>query len=223
MAYARKCRPGRSIVVALVAAAALCACTAEDTWTQAQARHTTKVTLTREMHAVAFAGNNVQASGGELDRVAALVRGEGARQPAQILYVPDPGRSLAPRRASELQRALQGRGIAVAPPALLDPGMAAPGTVFVAATRYVATPPSCPDWSKRSETDHDNLPPSNFGCATERNLGVMLADPADLVRGRDHAGQDGDASTLGIQRYRAGKTTPLQAPNTQSSGETSTK
>jgi type IV pilus biogenesis protein CpaD/CtpE len=33
----------------------------------------------------------------------------------------------------------------------------------------------------------------------------MVADPADLMRGRDNGAQDGTQSVLAIQRYRQGK------------------
>ena len=214
---------GKSIVIALALASALGACTTDDTWTQAQARHATKVTLSRELHTVAYTGGGLQPGQPELERITALARADSNSQPVQILYVPERGASLAPRRASELQRVLQARGIAAAPPTVLDPGMAAPGSVMIAATHYVATPPNCPDWSKRSESNHDNLPPSNFGCATERNLGLMVADPADLVRGRDYSGQDGSAAVNGIQRYRAGKIPPLPSSDTTTGAGQSAK
>ena len=70
--------------------------------------------------------------------------------------------------------------------------------------RYVALPPNCPDWSRPSNSNPGNLPDSNFGCSAATNLSLMIADPADLVRGRRLAPGDGQALSLGIQRYRAG-------------------
>lgn len=70
--------------------------------------------------------------------------------------------------------------------------------------RYVALPPNCPDWSGSSSSNPGNLNDSNFGCATATNLSLMIADPADLVRGRTLGPGDGEALSLGIQRYRAG-------------------
>jgi outer membrane protein OmpA-like peptidoglycan-associated protein len=50
--------------------------------------------------------------------------------------------------------------------------------------RHLVTLPACPDWSRQSGTDFANLPHSNHGCATASNLGLMVAEPRDLVRGR---------------------------------------
>ena len=70
--------------------------------------------------------------------------------------------------------------------------------------RYVALPPNCPDWSRPSASNPGNIADSNFGCAAATNLSLMIADPADLVRGRSLAPGDGQALSLGIQRYRSG-------------------
>jgi pilus assembly protein CpaD len=71
--------------------------------------------------------------------------------------------------------------------------------------RYVALPPNCPDWSRPSSSNPGNVNDSNFGCSAATNLSLMIADPGDLVRGRSLTPGDGQALSLGIQRYRAGK------------------
>ena len=88
------------------------------------------------------------------------------------------------------------------------------GDVTVVIGRYVATPPACPDWRKPAVTDRANTTMSNFGCATASGLAVMVANPGDLVRGRNPGMADGEASALGIQRYRQGKVTPLEVEGT---------
>lgn len=76
--------------------------------------------------------------------------------------------------------------------------------------RYLVTLPACPDWSRRSGLDFDNRPLSNLGCATTTNLGLMVADPKDLVRGRPLGPADGVQQAEGIVRYRTGKVVDLQ-------------
>lgn len=44
-------------------------------------------------------------------------------------------------------------------------------------------PPDCPDWRKSPVHNYSNARHANFGCATEVNLGLMVADPRDLERG----------------------------------------
>jgi len=76
--------------------------------------------------------------------------------------------------------------------------------------RHLVTLPACPDWSRRSGMDFANQPHSNFGCATETNLGLMIAEPRDLVRGRKLGPADGIHQAEGIVRYRTGKVIELQ-------------
>ena len=76
--------------------------------------------------------------------------------------------------------------------------------------RYLVTLPACPDWSRRSGMDFSNQPHSNFGCATETNLGLMVAEPRDLVRGRKLGPADGIHQAEGIVRYRTGEVIELQ-------------
>lgn len=87
---------------------------------------------------------------------------------------------------------------------LLAGGAAGPGSVRLMIGRYVALPPNCPNWSGPGGTNAGNLPHSNFGCANATNLSAMVADPADLLRGRELAPADGTAMAAAIARYRAG-------------------
>ena len=79
------------------------------------------------------------------------------------------------------------------------------GEIRLIVGRYVAVPPNCPDLSSPSNTNPGNLPDSNFGCATQRNLGLMLADPGDLLRGRNLGPADGEALSRIISENRAGE------------------
>jgi pilus assembly protein CpaD len=121
------------------------------------------------------------------------------------------GRSaLEGQRRSTVAAFLQSVGYA--PSQMADNGQS--GDVTVVIGRYVATPPACPDWRKPADTDRGNTSLSNLGCATASNLADMVANPGDLVRGRQPGPLDGEASALGIQRYRQGKITPLDVEGT---------
>ncbi|MCW3836070.1 CpaD family pilus assembly protein [Sphingomonas canadensis] len=74
-------------------------------------------------------------------------------------------------------------GLIVAGRAPLTAGQLQPGTVRVVVTRMSATVPGCPDYSRVYQPDYSASTSSNFGCATNKNLAAMVADPADLVRG----------------------------------------
>jgi len=70
--------------------------------------------------------------------------------------------------------------------------------------RYIVTGPSCPDWTKTTAGDFSNTNTSNFGCATMTNLGMMVANPADLARGAKLGNADGDYAAAGVAAYHAG-------------------
>ena len=77
--------------------------------------------------------------------------------------------------------------------------------VEIVLERYLITPPACPDWSRKSGIDYANKPHTNFGCATATNLGLMIANPRDLVKGRELGPADGIHQAEGIIRYRKGE------------------
>jgi pilus assembly protein CpaD len=76
--------------------------------------------------------------------------------------------------------------------------------------RHLVELPPCPDWSRESGLDYSNLPGSNFGCATQTNLGLMIDNPGDLARGRKLAPASGIHAAEGIVRYRTGEIIELQ-------------
>lgn len=80
--------------------------------------------------------------------------------------------------------------------------------------RYLVTLPGCPDYTSRAGRTFSNQPHSNWGCATSTNLGLMIAEPGDLVVGRGETLADGEAHVLGIQRYRAGEQRALPVGDT---------
>lgn len=71
----------------------------------------------------------------------------------------------------------------------------------VAVERTLVTLPACPNWSKRPYSDFDNQPSSNFGCATESNLGMLVANPSDLVTGLPLGPTAGEPAAAAVNRY----------------------
>jgi pilus assembly protein CpaD len=89
------------------------------------------------------------------------------------------------------------------PPAA--PGVMGPDQIRLIASRATAVNPDCPGYNEPvSEYDRFGRPDLNIGCANEINLGLMVADPNDLVRGRPLAPADAERSALAIQKYRTG-------------------
>ena len=99
-------------------------------------------------------------------------------------------------------------------PELLPPGpsnRAWDGRVKIMVGRYVVSTPNCPDWTKPGESDWTNRTSSNLGCANAVNLGLMVADPGDLIRSRPITPGDGQRGAEQVQKYRTGKTATSSA------------
>lgn len=57
-----------------------------------------------------------------------------------------------------------------------------PEAVIISFSRYVASGPECGNFKGELSARLKNAPSPNFGCATQRNLAAMVADPRDLTR-----------------------------------------
>jgi len=78
--------------------------------------------------------------------------------------------------------------------------------IAVTVTRATVIPPDC-------STEQPSLgmrPQFIHSCSNAALLGMMIADPTDLVRGRTLGPADGEAATQPIQRYRKGATETLK-------------
>lgn len=53
--------------------------------------------------------------------------------------------------------------------------------IRIAFNRYAADAPECGKWTENLAENSRNLNYGNFGCANQRNLAVMVSNPADLV------------------------------------------
>ncbi|KHL25261.1 hypothetical protein PK98_00435 [Croceibacterium mercuriale] len=83
-------------------------------------------------------------------------------------------------------------------------GLTPPGMLRVAVTRSSAHVPGCPDWADRSASQLDNRTSSNYGCGVNSNMAAMIADPQDLLRGRDDTGRTQAMTSDGaIRTWRA--------------------
>ena len=94
-------------------------------------------------------------------------------------------------------------GILVSPGAPVTAGAVVPGNVRVVVSRTVASVPGCPNWDRPGQPNYNNKTMPNFGCAVNGNLAAMVANPQDLIHGREDSGI-GDATTAAraINVYR---------------------
>jgi pilus assembly protein CpaD len=98
-------------------------------------------------------------------------------------------------------------GMLVSLGAPLTVGPVPQGVVRVVVARTTASVPGCPNWSKRSTPNFDDASMSNYGCAINGNMAAMIANPQDLIHGRDGSGVgDSFTSSRAVDQYR--KATP---------------
>jgi len=76
----------------------------------------------------------------------------------------------------------------------------------------IAVPPECPSWATATADPYDNQPPPQYGCATARNLALMVEKPGDLVHGRELGAQRGVTAVGAIRRYDNNQTRGLIYP-----------
>ena len=117
----------------------------------------------------------------------------------------------ADRLASERLAALEHRAVALGiPKSALELHIIQTRPAADAALsyeRYVARVPECGDWSKNEVADATNTSTSNYGCATQRYLGLMAADPKDLLQSRAPGDHDTMRMSDQIRKYRVGAPT----------------
>jgi pilus assembly protein CpaD len=189
-------------VLAIIVAG--CAQTVAD-WTPAETQNELQVKWVTHEHSIAFASPAnllTKQESRNLDRFL----GEIDVRPSDRLFVdvgPKSGEVVADARIGVINRRLQSH-IPGARALVITGEKRNTGDVRLIVGRYVILPPNCPDFSAPTNANPGNVNDSNFGCSTQRNLGLMLANPGDLLRGRTLGPADGEALSRGIRAYRAG-------------------
>ena len=70
----------------------------------------------------------------------------------------------------------------------------------------MAEAPDCgQDWSQNLARNYQNVPYPNFGCATQRNFAVMVANPADLLGPRTMTERSADRRDVAFDKYVRGE------------------
>lgn len=117
------------------------------------------------------------------------------------VYVDAPYSDMA---RADVERIAGQYGLMVAHGAPVTTGQVAPGTVRVIVSRTEATVPGCPNWSRPSQPNYNNRMVPGFGCAVNSNLAAMVANPEDLIHGREGSALiDAATATKAVGSYRS--------------------
>ena len=111
----------------------------------------------------------------------------------------------SPAAQSALNKFAANHGLKVLDTAPVTPGQVAAGTVRIVVSRSTASVPNCPNWSKSTESNYDASLHPNFGCGINSTMAAMIADPEDLVRGKNDESLNRASGSEAIKKYR-GKT-----------------
>lgn len=209
----RRNRHRRStLLVALAVIVAGCAQTVAD-WTPAATPHDLEVKWITHEHSIAF---NSQANllTNQASRNLDRFLNEIDLRPSDRLFVdvgPQSGEVVSDARVGAINAQLR-HYIPGTQATAITGEKGTTNKINLIVGRYIVLPPNCPDLSRPTATNPGNVADSNLGCSTQRNLGLMLANPGDLLHGRTLGPADGEALSRSIQKYRAGKVTPPVLP-----------
>lgn len=187
-------------------------------WRQRPARVRNMVEPITVVHPVSFADGQAGLSDPELSGLVDFLNQSGAGDGARIeIDGPrlDGGYhdALTAARLSEIQDALSRLGLAGEVPDQPVELLTKPnGSVVVTVTQSTVILPDC----SVQQPPYAVRPDYTFSCTTAATLGMMVADPLDLERGRATGSADGERSVLSIQRYR---TDQLKKPTSESTSE----
>lgn len=93
----------------------------------------------------------------------------------------------------------------------------ADGPIVISYDRLVVTVPECGIFDKESSHDETNTNEPNFGCSLQRNIGLMIDNPRDLIEPRKTtATHDATRSSVVLEAYRAGKVTGARRADVES-------
>lgn len=94
-------------------------------------------------------------------------------------------------------------GLLVQAGAPVTAGAVAPDSVRVVVSRRRAVVPNCPNWSGGDQPNYENRSFAGLGCAVNTNLAAMVADPVDLIHGREGSGiTNPETVTKALNAYR---------------------
>lgn len=216
---------GRRSGFALVAAVLLLGgCIETDPGHNPQAQINT-VKWSEFSHSVAFARTERNISAAAARTLDAFLRQERVKASDRVFVVSQPVIAdakkdrLAARRETSVEKYLARRRLqperssaGAFGPAVNSGG---PDSILVVVKRPLVVTPYCEDLKRMRRSEEIVADPGAFGCINTAVLGSMVANPNDLVEGRELDSANSDRMTLALRRYRTNKVTQQTTPTTQ--------
>jgi pilus assembly protein CpaD len=193
-------------LLALALALLVSACAPVTSYTDAEAPKRLKLDSATTQFDVHFAPGSAVMSSADAAHLSRLAATGGINPSDRVMIAAAGGPYLAQQRTASVASVLLHYGIVGIADQIAG---VPPNRAHIEVTRTFVTLPACPNWSKPG-TDFDNQPSSNFGCATETNLGMMVANPSDLASGLPVGASAGQPGATAVNRYLNDK---VQLPN----------
>jgi pilus assembly protein CpaD len=178
----------------------LAGCAAE--YSKSEAPTDLRVDGAESRREIAFAAGSAALAPSEIRKINDWVLSGSIRPADRVAIAADGPPTLAQARTSAIAKALLRWGIVATPERFA--GVAANRAV-VNIGRYAVTLPDCPNWSQSLQWEFTNAFTSNYGCDDATNLGLMVASPGDLVRGREFTRPDAVPAIAAVNLYLADK------------------
>ena len=195
------------ILLGLASAVAGCATTAPRSAADVPSRGVEEVNVpvvTRADYAIDLAAPGGSLLPSEAARLDGWFRGMDLSY-GDSVYIDAPYSGMA---RDDVARVAGNYGLLVSSGAPVTAGAVAPGNVRVVVSRTRASVPNCPNWSVPAQPNHGNETMSGFGCSVNGALAAMVANPEDLVHGREGTGVgDTRAASKAIDYYRKAEPT----------------
>lgn len=209
---------------ALLSSLALAGCQTlgeEWDWSSVPEHKEPRAELTQIQHSVGFDTGSAHLGSTEREKLTSFLQRNAVASGDRVFVIAGSGpENLAERRRQTVAAYLAHLSLLPKPRAG-DFGFeqAAGNTVAVVVRRHIVTLPGCPDFTDAPGRTWNNTVSRNWGCANAINLGMMVADPGDLVQGRPGSLRDGEFAVLAIQRYRMGETKKLDPEDVKATQE----
>jgi pilus assembly protein CpaD len=97
------------------------------------------------------------------------------------------------------------------------------GAVTLSYDRTVAVPPNCGDWSDDLGKNRERLPYNNFGCATQRNLALTVANGRDLQMPQEETPRSSERRSTNWSAYTGASSQGGSTPEVSGAPKATTK